>query len=307
MSVLEGIFGIGSFVVNLAHFYQERIRPLMLTLLGWRANETKSTPQKGSAAIVSDLKETNAEVEDLERKRRRDGRLSPGNQDRLEELEARRQAAFGGYQEAKTRELVTEAAAQSDTYTHSEVTDGSLHVLQYHMGQVVLEKKCTICGRPMFLQHRRRPTDFNRFVLTDFFWSCTGWFLQRCDLNGEIARQCTGKINFSGRDVGLLHNAGIPELQVSSADLNTIFSQNRVQKAITSRVRAHVGQEDDLVLCPSHHLPMVLHEKTTHDGVALDMYHLRCPHLACEQFRKLKSPAQLAAFLRRREGKGILD
>ena len=51
---------------------------------------------------------------------------------------------------------------------------------------------------------------------------------------------------------------------------------------------------------------MILREKREHNGLVLDMFHLGCPHPGCQQVVKLKSPAQLAAFLRRKEGQGIL-
>jgi predicted aconitase len=52
---------------------------------------------------------------------------------------------------------------------------------------------------------------------------------------------------------------------------------------------------------------MILREKKEHNGSVLDMFYLGCPHLGCKQVVKLKSPAQLAAFLRRKEGKGIFE
>ncbi|WP_157871854.1 hypothetical protein [Gloeothece verrucosa] len=52
---------------------------------------------------------------------------------------------------------------------------------------------------------------------------------------------------------------------------------------------------------------MVLREKYGHGDVALDMYYLACPHPGCGQTVKLKSAAQLAAFLRRKEGRGIVN
>jgi hypothetical protein len=38
----------------------------------------------------------------------------------------------------------------------------------------------------------------------------------------------------------------------------------------------------------------------------LDKYHLRCQNPECSQTTKLKSFPQLAAFLRRKDGDGIL-
>lgn len=50
---------------------------------------------------------------------------------------------------------------------------------------------------------------------------------------------------------------------------------------------------------------MVLREKRNHSDIILDIFYLQCPHFQCQQLVKLKSVAQIAAFLHRKQGRGI--
>lgn len=87
---------------------------------------------------------------------------------------------------------------------------------------------------------------------------------------------------------------------------STLYLQyHRSSKATLNRIAGHLRDEDENSLCPVHSIPMVLLEKRDHQGYALDMYHLKCPHFECDYKQKLKSPGQLAAFLNRKEGRGI--
>lgn len=159
------------------------------------------------------------------------------------------------------------------------------------MGQVVLEKKCAEpgCGKPMILQSRRR-LDGSLYCLDDFFWSCTGYY-------SNLPFKCNATKKFQAKDIALLHKSDIFEFQVSQSDLSRIFNDKSVQKATINRVKYHLRDKD---------VPMILREKREHKGVALDMFFLACPHPQCRQLVKFKSPAQLAAYLSRKEGRGIL-
>src|SRR5437016_12302116 len=116
----------------------------------------------------------------------------------------------------------------------------------------------------MLLQHSRR-ADLTPFLLRDFFWGCSGFYV-------DGPQKCRGKCNISLSDVEVLHKADIPELQVGASELNIIFGQGPVQQTIVRRVREHLGEEDDAVLCPVHHSPMRVQEKEEQVDYALDMF-----------------------------------
>lgn len=84
----------------------------------------------------------------------------------------------------------------------------------------------------------------------------------------------------------------------------TVFNDRVVQRAVVNRVRSHIRDKDVDMLCPVHLIPMILKEKRENTG-ALDIFYLGCLHPGCGQTVKLKSPAQLAAYLDRKEGRGI--
>lgn len=305
MKPLDAIFkGVG-FLTSIAgssiEFIGERVRKWGEDLLSRISkNEVENSGHDSYYSNIETLEIINAEFVELEKKQKYDGGLSKRDQDKLEELNCMREQEFEQYQKTQVVESAIEQVSNHDTYESSLVTSEKVHILQYQMGQIVLEKKCTCCGKPMFLQHRNRP-DGSAFILSDFFWSCTGYY------ENNTINQCRARQNFAYRDIGLLHKVNVPELIIKNSDLSIIFAQRSIQQIITKRVKDYISERDIDILCKIHYIPMILCEKKNHNGSVLDMYHLKCPNHSCGQTIKLKSAAQLAAFLRRKEGKGILD
>jgi hypothetical protein len=303
--LLEAIFAIGTIVIT------EFVRVAAVEVIRhWSNSSGRVNSEKQSGCnshgyrnaknITTELEIIDAEVIDLERKQQHDGYTSRPDQERKEELESLRIEKFQDYQKAKKEEIAEEQSENPEHYETSALKNDSVHILQYHMGQVVLEKKCKVpgCGRSMILNSKQR-LDGSLYCLNDFFWSCTGFY-------NQPPLQCRGTQQFQAADIGFLHKSDIFEFQISNQDLSKIFGESSVKKATVDRIRHHLKEKDDEVLCSTHHVPMILREKREHQGVALDMFFLGCPHPGCQQLVKLKSPAQLAAYLRRREGRGIL-
>ena len=302
---LEAIFSIGTIVLVevIGVVTREVIRHLLNPPNKFDFQDQHQYSQynnKSAKDITDELETIDIEVVDLERKNNRDGYKSRNDQERREELEFLRGEKFKKYQEIKKKEILEDQSKKSEDYETSILTNNSTHILQYHMGQVVLEKKCRNprCGRPMVLKSKSR-LDGSLYRLDDFFWSCTGF-------HNPPNSQCRGIQNFKAADIGFLHKSDIFEFQVSSQELSIIFDAKSIKTATVDRVKSHLKQKDDETLCPIHHIPMLLREKLDHQGMALDMFSLRCPHQGCQQLVKLKSPAQLAAYLSRQEGRGIL-
>jgi hypothetical protein len=272
------------------------------------ANKNQATSRSSrtkSQEVKQDLKTVDVEVVDLERKEKRDGRVSTKDQERKQELELLRTEKFKEFQDLKSAEIADEQAAKPEEYETSVINNDKVHILQYHMGQIVLEKRCS-CGQPMILQSKTH-TDGTLYQLNDFFWSCVTYY-------NQFIPTCKPSQKFTAKDLGLLHKSDISEFQLSNQELSTIFHQPLVETAVIKRVKSHLQEKDDDILCPVHYLPMILREKKDHQGAALDMFHFRCPHnsdirnprAGCTQTVKLKSAAQLAAYLQRSENRGIL-
>jgi hypothetical protein len=257
-----------------------------------------SSHHNNSQTIIQDLEVIDVEFTELENKSIKDGGLPKKSQDRVEELVFYREQKFLALQEAKKVESAIDHLQNPDDYESTSLDNEQVHILQYQMGQVVLEKRCPNCGKPMQLQSRTK-LNGNLYLLNDFFWQCVGYYNETF--------KCKTTVSFKQQDTCLLYKVTIPELQIPNSDFNLIYSSKSVQNSVTDRVREHKGNKDKEILCSIHHVPMVLREKKQHSGVALDMFFLACPHYNCGQMVKLKSPAQLAAFLRRREGKGIIS
>lgn len=96
--------------------------------------------------------------------------MSRKDQERKVELESLRIKKFQDFQKARKKEIAKEQSKNPDNYETSMLKSDNVHILQYHMGQVVLEKKCTTpgCGRPMILNSRQR-LDGGLYCLNDFF------------------------------------------------------------------------------------------------------------------------------------------
>lgn len=303
--ILEALFtGAAIFCVEAVRTFASEF--VTEVVYRWKNSRNKAKPDaqqnsfnvKTAQATVQDLETIDAEIVELERKARRDGSSSRADQDRQQELEQQRAEKFKQYEAAKSEEILSEQAENAENYTASVLSSDRVHVLQYHMGQVVLEKKCSACQRPMILQSRQR-LDGSLYRLEDFFWSCTGYF-------NPAHLQCRGTQPFRKQDSAFLHKTNVLELTVSNADLSSIFESRSVQNAVVERVKSHVKEKDQEIMCSIHHVPMTLRERREHSGAALDMFFLGCPHPGCQQTVKLKSAAQLAAYLQRKEGRGIL-
>lgn len=296
MPGLEALFNIGNVLLSAA---KETFRFVVRTV----AEELASAAKPYASTIDSILgkgRRVNEEMEDLKRKKAKDGDLSGTDRERAQQLAKEREAIFDEYQATKAHSTAQELKAHPDDFRATEITPDTTNLLQYHMGPAVLKKNCD-CGWPMVLQHRNvAEPGFN-----DFFWQCSRYYAN------DNRPKCKNA-PFVATDLSLLHKAGIPEIEVPNKDLQLIAEQKPVQQSVIGRIGEHLNQEDAEVLCPVHMVPMVLRQKRAHNGHILDMYFLACSHMAndaqlrCGHTVKLKSYPQLAAYLRRVEGTGIL-
>jgi hypothetical protein len=303
MSKLDAVFkGVG-FLASIVGGVVERIGTAVKqwgenVLRDFQVTYGGNVKPRNPRETLNNLEVIDAEFVEIEKKRQRDGVLSKRDKDKFEELNHLKKQEFDEYQRSQVIQSAIEQVSNPDDYKSTLLDTEKVHILQYQMGQIVLEKKCYACGRPMFLQHKNRP-DGSLFILSDFFWSCVGFY------DNNPATRCIASQPFQTKDLGLLHKVDIPELNVSNSDLSIIYTQKNVQQSVSKRVKDHIRSKDNDILCKVHYIPMILRGKREHNGSILDMYYLGCQHPGCKQVVKLKSPAQLAAFLRRNEGRGI--
>ena len=294
--MLEAVFGgIASFLLKLA---PKVLSSVVRALTDELQSATKpGWLPKGIAAgidgIIAKIKAIDQEISGRERAGARSDSAMSAEQEHIAELQKQKQEHFRNLEQAKKNKAADQLARQPDEFTQTPLDDNQTHLLQYHLGLLVLEKRCPKCRYPMKLQHQNM--DDPSFA--NFFWQCTRFY------TGE---KCS-TVQFRATDIKLLHEKDVPELEISKADLLTIGSEKAIQTDTIARMKDHLGTEDSDILCPAHSVPMMLREKQEGTRLPLlERYHLRCPHFRCTQTEKLKSVPQLAAFLRRKEGIGII-
>lgn len=262
-----------------------------------RYTQSEGQQSRPSTDVRHDIHETDGEISDLERKDRRDGGLSQGDKERLEELRRQAMDLAEEHQQARSQETTEEILADPESAAATSLSQDFIHVLDWSRGPVVRQKRCPRCGSAMYL-NRRNQAQGAIFTTKDYFWACINYYKPE-------PLKCTGGRNFAEQDFGLLHKSGIPELEMTANDFYTITGNKDIQMIIDKKVRSVAGSQDIDVVCPIHGLPMVPRERKNIE-VVLDRWIEECPHPGCGQTRKLKDFAQLAALLRRITGEGML-
>ena len=260
----------------------------------------KQSPLKSRAsyrpsieASALNLQEIDAEI--VDRQCSMVSRPNIADQAKIDSLLKQKDKEYNEYKQLQQDAAEAELTELPDSLVESSLFKGAENKLLYHTGLITLKKNCPKCRKPMRLQHKTvaEPS------FLDFFWQCTGFYSPN--------NQCRNTISFRPADLSLVHKSGIPEIEIDNSDLSIIASEDSVLKSTDKRIRAHIGGIDADILCPIHLTPMRLRQKKGPENMPLlDKYHLRCQNPECSQTTKLKSFPQLAAFLRRKDGDGIL-
>ena len=304
LNFLDSILpGSGAIIKIAVHAVQRGVASFVESLReDWaRVTATQSGSSRSSDDIRHNINETDGQITDLERKMRRDGELKRIEQESLDELRREATTLADEHQQARSEETTSEILDESCQASATSLSQDYLHILDWSRGAAVRMKRCPKCRASMYL-NRRNQTTSNIITMQDYFWACTNFYIPE----GTPGR-CTGTLSFTDKDFSLLHKAGIPELEITRDQFTLITSQKPALKVIERKMNEVIGAQDIDVNCPIHGLPLILQLKQTADeGNILDYYYLKCPHIGCGQTRKLKDAAQLASFLTRVTGKGIL-
>jgi hypothetical protein len=143
--------------------------------------------------------------------------------------------------------------------------------------------------------------------LGQFFWGCSGYYYGKCKNTERLSPQ----------DLQLFAKLKKPEFQLTPAELGEVISgagARHVEQALRDiklqqRTPDRRSRE---YRCPIHGERLMLRERR--DGAAglLDQFFLGCPRwlpedLGCKFLVKLKSPAQLSAYLESSKEGGLLS
>ena len=200
-------------------------------------------------------------------------------------------------------------ADNQDEYAAVSVSNDNSHLLQSTVGQTIYGKLCPHCGWQMQLQWNRAKSSI---ATHDFGWGCTGWYWRG---TGNRPHRCEHWEALAPEDFDIFGRANRAEY----AELTPQTFAKMVldhSPLIIKRIDAVRNDQDpqsatEAYRCPVHGEPLVLRKKQQHEGRLLDMYFLGCPRWnpeghGCQFIVKLKSPAQLNAYLEAATGEGII-
>jgi hypothetical protein len=255
----------------------------------------KEKKKDNPSDLLRKIRDKNDEIDEIEKKKEIDGIINWGENDRLTSLKKDRLVISQTYDTVKQNELITNINDHEDQYRDFKISENNLHIIQYHIGQATFGHLCSRCNKPMQLQF---PRDQMIISSKSLFWGCTGWYDGSCNANKP----------FSTQDLSLL-SENRDEFQFNQNSLTEFISDSTHQNDVRNRFNNYRGVQVEQYLCPIHKEPMVLRRKNNPNGL-LDEYFLGCrkwnPNGGCNQIIKLKSAAQLAAFLQVTEGKGLV-
>lgn len=258
--------------------------------------------QRSDTDISGELRDINEHLSRLKQQYERTGEVDA---DLVERLKARRRELRGELRESDEFTAASDIAENEKEYDSFVIDDDSTHIIEAAMGQTVYNKPCPKCKWPMRLQWKRGLTVTST---TDLGWACTHWYW-----NNNGAQTCNHWEKLHPDDFQIFAKANRPEFTELTA---TQFSGMVLAHQPEVIDRMEIVRKDEQLnsvtayRCPGHGESLVLRKKKHHDGTLLDMYHLRCPryegmNLGCQYMVKLKSPAQLHAFLSASTGQGV--
>jgi hypothetical protein len=237
-----------------------------------------------------------AEEREFAEKFKRDGKRTEQDEERLREMQAERERLRKEMEAAKAREAAEEFKADSDEVIAAQMTDAELSSA---VG-ILASKECPVCGGTMRIRQSR---DQNGNGKRSFYWQCTMANRLNCP---------TIKLNANDLNASVLRKKN-PDLDGDAKVRKQIWTRVDVTNDTHSRLRKnHLDEKDEEVVCPHHVLPMKLVQKRGVDGGMLSLYEYVCIGIKsdgkpCPYTVALETFPQVAAMLRRREGKGIID
>lgn len=290
-TIIDGIVKVGATVVGVtSHFvmeFKEKVKETVYRL---------QTDNVDFSNEISETKSVNDQIIDVEAKRNRDGSLNSNDRFKLEELYKIRRQLRTDIENKKEMVLAQDIAQNDHLFDSINVDDNNLHILQFHVGQNVLGKKCNRCNKPLILQWQRGKKVRS---ISEFFWGCSGYYDQTC-----LATQIISQTEYN-----LIIKTDRPEFEISNTALNRIVELPTSRNNIRKRMNNIKNTETQEYLCPIHGEPMIVRENKTLNVGLMEQYFLSCPRYfnsGCKQIVTIKSAGQLAAVLEKYYGKGIL-
>lgn len=234
------------------------------------------------------------EERDLAAKYQRDGRRTEADAERLREMEAERDRLRAAMEEVNAARSAQEFKDRADDLDVHELDDDELSA---NVG-ILSAKKCPQCSESMqIVQGAFNITNNKR----NFFWRCTAIRRYPCPtVTLDPAKERSRVVRLEN-----------PDFDTPRDIRRTTWEKQPVINETHARLRQHLGDEDQQLVCPTHLLPLKLMESRKKGGKLLDSYEYVCLAVnadgrACDHHVTLQTMPQVAAMLQRTEGEGII-
>lgn len=242
--------------------------------------------------LQSRARELAEEEKELAAKFVQDRRRSSADEDQLREIEAERAGLREQMEAAHAAKSVEEFKAKAD---HLDVHEADDDAISSSVG-IMAHKVCPKCGGMMRIR-QGATDDYNK---VKFWWQCT--------LNPFHCP--TIKLDPFKDRVNVVRPEN-PDLDTAKPIRHQIWTTPQTLQITHSRLRNHLGDEDEQVVCPIHLTPMKLLPVASRTGLLLDSYAYICMGVdpsgrACQHQVKVEKMSQVAATLKLTEGKGII-
>jgi hypothetical protein len=254
-----------------------------------KGSRTPESIRKSLDDKARDLAEEEAYLAD---KFVRDGRRSTADSDRIQEMAVERESLSGKIAEINAVQSASDIAHAEDLVSVVVSADE----LASQVG-ILSTKTCPTCTGIMTLQIG----NFSTNVGQKFLWRCTATRERGCPeihvKPSELAQQASVR-----------HQN--PDLDIGPAARDSWKNPTILAKTAT-RLRSHLGDQDNAIICPTHLLPMKLLPTAGATGLIFDSYQYTCLGVspdgrACQHVLPVKSFGQVSGLLNRFEGSGIL-
>lgn len=241
----------------------------------------------------SKTKELAEEERELAEKLLRDGRRSASDDERLLELNEERERIRKEVEKQDAAQAAAELRQRAEEVGQHAVNDDEL---SFNSG--LLSSKTCSCGGVMTI---RQGAINEATGQRNFFWACTS--------KPHVCKP----ISFDPRKEPLtIVRPSDAELDMPTEARRAAWNHPDVLKKSHERLRGHLDEEDNKVLCPHHVTPMRLMQRRGAGGRLLDSYEYVCTGVHadgrfCAFTEPVKTMPQVAALFHRKEGSGILD
>lgn len=249
----------------------------------------------GAAAdhLQSKAHQFNEEEADLGAKFARDGKRTNADTDRLAELAAEREQLRIQLDSSNAAKAAEELEAKADRLSAREIDDDEI---SGRMG-VLSAKECPSCHGTMRIRQGHLSGNVGRIK---FYWQCTSHPGRCKTISFDPQKAMIGTIREADADFDMDKNRR-----------QEIWTRPAMMIDTHTRLRQHLGDDDEQITCPVHLTPMKLVQRSKRGGLLLDSYTYACMcvdarGMACNQEVQLAHMGQVAAALKRTEGRGII-